>query len=528
MGYMFSFGKESLGGFVGSTSSFYTGYVDLDEIVYGFSACLVGSAIITTMLSGRVLPVAAAGTSFLYGGLLGPVVMHWIWHEQGWMAKRKAYKIRFSVKDHGGGMVIHLTSGVAALWGSVCLGRRLVKLKDIHESSLSNSSPGTSFIGYIFVIIGFISFSLPTRKYEFERVPDDFIGVVLVNSMMALTSGLLIVLMQCFCFGRISGHWIVSKCLQGCLAGLVAVSSGIDVYDHVVAFLIASVGSVTFYAVTIVSERMFFEDYCNLVPVHMFCGFVGAIFPPLLGNRENLGMSVSLTLRFYHTIWQILCASVVFVWTTAFFLPLFMFLQALGLLANKSEELNHRRSLNVLKNIKNPKSVWRIFAFSDVVPSFEPGSGIRSGASLEKFKAQYESRREFLEAAMARKQKKKTTAVQPPVIPTEEIVEGMGILESERHPAAFDELLEQRLNDSKYMDASQRTQKDAGDFVPPEGSNKQIVQAEVHNVKLEARNIRIKKRMSPSPKRKTTRRRRRVKRLDSGLYFSKPKKKDGR
>lgn len=111
---------------------------------------------------------------------------------------------------------------------------------------------------------------------------------------MALTSGLFVVIMQCFCFGRVSGYWVLQKCLQGSLAGLVAVSAGVDVYNHLGAFLVAAAGTVVFYSVTIVLERLFYEDYCNLVPIHVFCAFLGAVLPPLVGNGENLGENRSM------------------------------------------------------------------------------------------------------------------------------------------------------------------------------------------------------------------------------------------
>ncbi|XP_044764583.1 putative ammonium transporter 1 [Coccinella septempunctata] len=543
VGYMFSLGQESLGGFMGSSTSLSAGYPDLDSLIHGFSACLIGSAIVTTMLAGRVLPMTAATTSFLQAGLIQPIVMHWVWHDKGWMAKMKVLKVKFSVKDHGGGLPIHLTSGVAALWGSVCLGRRLVKLKDVSASSVGTASPGMTFIGYVFVFIGLTSFTLPTQKYEQNRIPGDFIGITLTNCLMALTSGLFVVIMQCFCFGRVSGYWILLKCLQGSLAGLVTVSSGVDVYDHLVAFFVAATGTVVFYCVTIVLERMFYEDYCNVVPVHLFCAFVGALLPPLVGNGENLGFqgtSISLAYRLYHTGWQVVCAFAVIAWSTTFFLPLFVFLQAMGLLANKNEEMNHRRSLNVLKNVDSKRRFWRIFSYSEFAPFVEPGSETRSGKSLDFLKKSNDSRRELLEAAMAKKQEakgpKQLNMVKTPAVPTEEIVKDMGILEAERYPASYEEDLEKRLTTHKSLyetitepvavvTQEQGVHRNAsGDYVHPE----KIVKAEIHNVSelKDKKEGNVKRKISPRRRPHTVRRKKKkLKRLDSDFSLKKPKKK---
>ncbi|KAK9884342.1 hypothetical protein WA026_005292 [Henosepilachna vigintioctopunctata] len=493
------------------------------------------------MLSGRLLPMTAAGTSFLYAGLLQPIVMHWIWHDHGWMAKRKIAKIKFSVKDHAGGLAIHLHSGVIALCGSVCLGRRLVKLSDVHQSSIGSSSPGTTFIGYIFVLVGLISFSLPYQKYEINRIPEDFMGIILLNSTIALASGLFVVIMQCFCFGQAEGYWVLLKCLQGCTAGLVTISCGIDVYNNYAAFFIASFGSVVFYTITIISERLFYEDYCNIVPIHLFCGLVGATLPPLLGSKENLGISVHISLILYHTLWQLMCILIIMLWSVTFFLPLFIFLQAMGLLANKSEELNHQRSKNVMRNIGH-NSLWRIFSFSEFVPSVGPGSENKSIDPLDRLTQEHEIRRENLEAALEKKQKKSKNlepdVEMPPAIPVEEMVKDMGILDSERYPASYEEVLEKRLNDSKFTYAVPSTslhskmqfpfvnELAAGDYISSDVTEIKTRKAEIRKVfkVKEKRDVDSDRRTSPRKNIKA-RRRRRVKRLDSGFGIQKPKRK---
>lgn len=76
-------------------------------------------------------------------------------------------------------------------------------------------------------------------------------------------------------------------------------------------------------------------------------------------------------------------------------------------MANKNEDLNHQRSLNVLKNVDSNRRFWRIFSYSEFAPFVEPGIETRGGKSLEMLRRSNDSRRELLQNAMAKKQEAK-------------------------------------------------------------------------------------------------------------------------
>ena len=54
-----------------------------------------------------------------------PVVSRWAWYGDGWLADGVSVIEGVSYQDFAGSGVVHLTGGVAALWGAAFCGPRL-------------------------------------------------------------------------------------------------------------------------------------------------------------------------------------------------------------------------------------------------------------------------------------------------------------------------------------------------------------------------------------------------------------------
>ncbi|CAH1962534.1 unnamed protein product [Acanthoscelides obtectus] len=184
-GLMASFGDISFGGWIGYSE--YINY-DMDLAVFGFCCCLIGSAQISTFLTGRVHLATSIIVTTLYCIIIQPLLMHWIWHDEGWMNKSILLEKRVSVKDYAGDLVVHLSSSLMGLIGIAFLGRRLLRVKDLDERSIGAGQSGSTIIGYILIIAGHIAFSLPTLKYESERAPNNYMNIILVNNIIALAA----------------------------------------------------------------------------------------------------------------------------------------------------------------------------------------------------------------------------------------------------------------------------------------------------------------------------------------------------
>lgn len=338
------------------------------------------------MGSARLHFVCYLLISFIFSAFLQPILIHWAWHNEGWMHKNVFSGHAVSVKDHAGGIAIHLPASCIGLMSVLFLGRRLLRLRDIDESSVGSASPASTITGYILIAVGLIAFSLPTTQFEQTHAPDNYIGIILVNYMMAMAAGIIIVVVLHFVLYRDTfNYWIILKCTQGALAGIIAIASGVDAYTPIVAFTLAIAAGVLFYFVAHGIHVTCIEDYCNIIAIHFVCGLLGALAPPLLGSKENLGISVGFHTMIIHFQWQSICAAVVIGAILVISLFLFSVLSVTGFLRNTTEKLNHKRGVVAFNKQSVSCCLTRLFALHSHTAYIEPGRNGKNSNKLRHF-----------------------------------------------------------------------------------------------------------------------------------------------
>lgn len=352
---------------------------------------MIGSAVITTMGSARLHFIAYLLLSCFYSAFLQPIIIHWVWHDAGWMHKQVYFGHEVSVKDHAGGMAVHLASGTISLIGFLFLGRRLLRLRDIDESSLGSESPGSTITGYIFIAIGLIAFALPTPRFEETHPAHNYVGIILVNCIMAMAVGIIIVVALHFiCYRDTFNYWIILRCIQGSLAGIVSVASGVDVYSPIVAFALAAGGALLFYFLAQAIHLSSLEDYCNVIAINFVCGLLSALAPLSIGSQEKLAaffasracvdtpnapnVPNSWSNMFVRFQWQIVCCLAIAGLCLVTSLIFFLLLPLCGLLRNREERISHRRGVNVFDNKSSGCCLGRLFAIQkNVTTLIRPG-----------------------------------------------------------------------------------------------------------------------------------------------------------
>ncbi|KAB0798580.1 hypothetical protein PPYR_09573 [Photinus pyralis] len=357
VGVVFAFGDDKLG-VIGFKPWFSLDSINIYSIVTGFSSCLIANGIITTCLAGRMHFFGFVLLNVLLSTILQPMVMHWVWHNSGWMQAKEFLGIKVSFMDYFGCLVIHIYAGTIALVGGIYLGGRLILLEEISEMSIGLESPSNSAMGYIFVIIGFIVFAPPLLSPK----------ATVVNNLVAFGCGMLSVsgLQFLVCKQDVT-YWNVLKCIQGAVAAITTVAGGVHLYSPLTTVLLASCGSTAFYFAQIVLEsKSSIEDYSNVVAIHLVCGFLGLVMVPLIIMQNVTGMVFFL--------WHIICIFVTIA-VLAVVIVLFLFLlHTAGILRSTTDEKNHQRSLVVANKTTHKKCSQRLFHLNLNAPQIEPGS----------------------------------------------------------------------------------------------------------------------------------------------------------
>ncbi|CAG9856004.1 unnamed protein product [Phyllotreta striolata] len=374
IGYMFTYGEHSLAGILGYTSSPFNITSNItDQIIFGLSGVLLGSAELSCFTIGRIHLVASFIVSLLYCMLYQPMLAHWIDREDGWMRNNTLFDKKVEIKDYAGNMVVHLSSSLMGAIGAAFLGRRLMRLKDLDERSIAREYSALTVIGYLLVLIGYAAFSLPTNQYV--RTPDNYIAFIVLNICTAFATGVLLTsLLNIFIARRILNYWSVLRCFQGGIAGVISIAAATDIYNVPRSAGVAAVAALFFFFFAILVHNTLLEDNCNLISSHLVASIVGTIACPIVAKKENLGGREKGT----HLLWQFICLLVVLATTIVYSWLLFLLLSCCKLLRNKDEALNHRRAVAVAKYLPRKSCLQRLFMIDSKTDHIAPGDGDRS------------------------------------------------------------------------------------------------------------------------------------------------------
>jgi Amt family ammonium transporter len=267
VGDAFAFGA-SLGGWIGVDGFFLTG-VASDAMRWWFHGLLVvfGGMVSVSGISGRAR--FGAGLVVIAGivGVLLPVVHHWVWSPDGWLAA-------LGFRDFGGVAAIHLPAGCAALGCIAAVGSRTGRFT---REGLPNALPAhnlpLSGLGVVLLSFGWMGL-LFGRLAECPDSATVGIGDLALRTLLAHFSGAAVAM--CVAWGRF-GKPDAALTLNGSVAGIVAVSGGVNAVSPLYAVVIGGIGGALVVLGTGWLDRSQVDDVGGVVPTHALAGAWGAL-----------------------------------------------------------------------------------------------------------------------------------------------------------------------------------------------------------------------------------------------------------
>lgn len=269
-GFAIMMGQDFKGLF-GTTGWFLRG-ADYDVgryLMFFWQLVFAGTA--ATIVSGAVAERLKFKAYFIYSAIVSliiyPVYGHWVWGG-GWLSK-----LPFGAGhvDFAGSGVVHTVGGFVGLAGAILLGPRFGKFaKDGKPKAIPGHSITLAALGTFILWFGWFGFN-PGSTFSAHQLR---IAVVAVNTNLAAAAGAFSALVLVFLKTK---KWDVGMMLNGCLAGLVAITAPcawVEAWAAVVIGLIAGilvVLSVYFW------EARGVDDPVGAVSVHAVNGVWGLI-----------------------------------------------------------------------------------------------------------------------------------------------------------------------------------------------------------------------------------------------------------
>lgn len=259
-----------------------------------FQLVFAGTAatIVSGAVAERVKYLSFIVFSFILVGFLYPVTGHWIWGG-GWLAGRGMW-------DFAGSTVVHSVGGWAALAGALVLGPRFGKYaSDGTPRPIPGHNLSLATIGTFILWLGWFGFNPGSTM----AADPGAISHICVTTNMAAATGILAATIT---------SWILLKkpdlgmTLNGCLAGLVAITAPCAFVSVASSAVIGFVAGILVVLFVIFFDRVRIDDPVGALSVHLINGIWGTaalglfaqdwVTPGTTGNGLFFGGGSSLLL----------------------------------------------------------------------------------------------------------------------------------------------------------------------------------------------------------------------------------------
>jgi ammonium transporter, Amt family len=280
--FMFSHGNGFIGYhwfFLQGAPATYesTGVAFLAFWIFQFAFADTCSTITSGAMIGRTGFVGDLLYSVAVSGFIYPIIGHWAWGPDGFLATMGAAgnflpSLGTGFHDFAGSTVVHTIGGFIALAGAIVLGPRLGrKFKRDGGGPMMPHDLTIAASGGLLLWFGWYGFNPGSTLSAMDFVG---IGRVAANTTLAACAAGLTAMAYGY-FG--SKKWDVSFTVNGFLAGLVAITCPCYWVSPTGAILLGGVAGFLVVAGVELLEWLRIDDPIGAVPVHGFCGIWGTL-----------------------------------------------------------------------------------------------------------------------------------------------------------------------------------------------------------------------------------------------------------
>jgi Amt family ammonium transporter len=298
-GFAWMFGAGN--GFIGNQYYFLqgipetygsTGVATLAFFLFQFAFADCTSTITSGAMVGRTGFWGDLLYSFVVSGLIYPVLGHWAWGPDGFLAVAA-----LPFRDFAGSTVIHTIGGMIALAGAVVLGPRLGrKFKRDGGGPMPGHDMTIAAVGTIILWFGWYGFNPGSTLSAMDMLG---IARVACNTTLAAVTGGLAALFYVYPRTKV---WDCGMTCNGILAGLVAITCPCYWVSPGGSILIGLIAGIVVVWATDLLEYLRIDDPVGAVPVHGVCGIWGTISLGLFATGQYglptpLGADNSTTIK---------------------------------------------------------------------------------------------------------------------------------------------------------------------------------------------------------------------------------------
>jgi Amt family ammonium transporter len=238
--------------------------------------CGTAATIVSGAVAERIKYLSFIVFSFAMGILIYPVVGHWVWGG-GWLQA-------MGFVDFAGSTQVHSVGGWAALIGVMFLGPRIGKYTaDGKVNAIPGHSMMAATIGCLILWFGWFGFNPGSTMGISSEVAYLAIADIAVTTNTAAAFATVTATATCW---LMLGKPDIGMTLNGCLAGLVAITAPCAFVSVPESALIGSIAGVIVVLAVVGFDKLKIDDPVGATSVHLINGVFGTICVGLFSDGK--------------------------------------------------------------------------------------------------------------------------------------------------------------------------------------------------------------------------------------------------
>ncbi|QTL97446.1 ammonium transporter [Iocasia frigidifontis] len=308
----------------------WTGVPLLAKFFFQLVFCGTAATIVSGAVAERIKYHAFAIFVFFMAIFVYPIIGHWIWGG-GWLSG-------LCMLDFAGSTVVHSVGGWAALAGVLILGPRFGKYNDDGKPiPIPGHNLPIANIGVFVLWLGWFGFN-PGSTMAAD--PVSISHIVMTTNTAAVAAILSSTIISWILLGKPD----LGMTLNGCLAGLVAVTAGCAFVSLSSALIIGFIAGILVVLSVIWFDHIKIDDPVGAISVHLINGVFGTLAVGLFA-QDGIGGVSSPNGLFYSGGFSLLLSQFTGIIATAFYVFLislifwFILKSTIGIRVSLHEEI---------------------------------------------------------------------------------------------------------------------------------------------------------------------------------------------
>ncbi len=277
-GYSLSFGPD-VGHLIGNLQWFglkevgllpnkdYAGTIPhLAFMIYQAMFAIITPALITGAFAERMKFNAFLAFIALWSTLVYMPIAHWVWGVGGWIRNLGAL-------DFAGGIVVHISSGIAALAAALVLGKR----RGFGEEQMTPHNLPLTILGAGMLWFGWFGFNAGSALTAGALSTNAFV----VTHIAGATASLVWIIVE----WMHRGNPTTLGAASGCIAGLAAITPASGFVAPMAAILIGLGAGIFCYWAIVLKWKLGYDDSLDVVGVHGVGGVWGVLATGLFAQK---------------------------------------------------------------------------------------------------------------------------------------------------------------------------------------------------------------------------------------------------